>query len=446
MGPTASTWRLRNEVVVVVATASAAFVIAVFIGRSLSGRAQILVGVLGIALGMAVAVLTAVAFRRRTDNAASQASLRESETWHRLVMLATRDIIWDADLTNGRTAWSGAIEQILGYRDRTRHDDVWWQSHLHPDDRDRVNQSLAEAIGTPDQSSWECEYRFRCRDGEHKTLFARGHIIRGQDRVGVRLVGSMMDYTAQKEVEAVLVDARTQAEAAQAAKTRFLANMSHELRTPLTSILGLGELLLEGELDPQQRAFAETMHRSGQRLLAIINELLDFSRVEAGFLGLEARPFDLSNLLEQLAAEFAPLAAQKDLAFTVAMSEDVPRRVVGDVLRVTQILQNLLGNAVKFTKQGHVHLQVLLLDSDTGPGLHFIVRDSGVGFSIDKRERLFKSFTQADESVTREYGGTGLGLAICKQLAGLMSGEIRAESHVGEGSTFTFVLPVKALP
>lgn len=379
----------------------------------------------------------------RVDHTASLASLQESETRHRLVMLATNDIIWDADLTTDTTLWSGAIEKILGYQDRTHIDDVWWQSSLHPADRDRVVHSLAEAIGNPDESSWECEYRFRCRDGEYKTLFDRGLIIRDQDAVGVRLVGSMMDYTAQKQAEAVLVAARVQAEAAQEAETRFLANISHELRTPLTSILGLGELLLDGELDPQQRAFAVTMHRSGQRLLAIINQFLDFSRIGAGFIVLEAQSFDLASLLEQLAAEFAPLASQKELLFTVERSEAVPSTLVGDGLRVAQILQNLLGNAIKFTKQGHVQLRVALHDNDTGPALHFIVTDSGVGFPADKQATLFKSFGQADESVRREYGGTGLGLAICKQLAELMGGKINAESHVGAGSAFTFVLPVK---
>ncbi len=383
------------------------------------------------------------AFVPRVDPAGSLESLQESETRHRLVMLATNDIIWDADLTTDTTLWSGAIEKILGYEDRTHIDDVWWQASLHPADRDRVTQSLAEAIGNPDQSFWECEYRFRCRDGEYKTLFDRGLIIRDQNSVAFRLVGSMMDYTAQKQAEAVLVEARMQAEAAHEAEARFLANISHELRTPLTSILGLGELLLDGDLDGQQRAFAETMHRSGQRLLAIINQFLDLSRIEAGFIVLDAQPFDLSSLLEQLEAEFAPLASQKKLLFTVERSENVPCTLLGDGLRVAQILQNLLGNAIKFTKHGHVQLRVSLHDNHSERALHFVVKDSGVGFPADQQANLFKSFGQADESVTREYGGTGLGLAICKQLAELMGGEINAESHAGDGSAFTFVLPIR---
>lgn len=185
------------------------------------------------------------------------------------------------------------------------------------------------------------------------------------------------------------------------------------------------------------------MHRSGQRLLALINEFLDFSRAEAGFLVLEAQPFDLCALLDQLAAEFAPLAAQKELSFAVKRSEYVPRTFLGDELRVAQILQNLLGNAIKFTEQGFVQLRAALHATGTGTALHFLVEDSGVGFASEDQENLFQSFAQADDSVTRAYGGTGLGLAICKQLAELMDGEIRAKSHVGEGSTFTFVLPLK---
>ncbi|HXH80526.1 sensor histidine kinase [Nocardioides sp.] len=383
-----------------------------------------------------------VVFMPGLDHAATLASLQESETRHRLVMLATNDIIWDADLVTETTLWSGAIEEILGYSDRFHHDDVWFRSSLHPDDFDRVIEALDSALGDPDQSLFEAEYRFRRQDGSYKDIFARGLILRDEHGAGVRMVGSMMDYTAQKLAETVLVEARVQAEAAQEAQTKFLANISHELRTPLTSILGLGELLLDGEMDPQQRAWAATMHRSAERLHAIINQFLDFSRTEAGFTVVDPQPFDLTLLLEQLEAEFAPLADQKDIRFTVEVSKDVDRILVGDALRIAQVLQNLLGNAIKFTKQGHVELRVERADIGPGPTLHFIVADSGVGFSAEIQRDLFQSFRQADESVTREYGGTGLGLAICKQLAELMGGAIHAESRVGEGSTFTFVLPV----
>lgn len=379
------------------------------------------------------------------DHATTLASLQESETRHRLVMLATNDIIWDADLITNTTLWSGAIEEILGYTDRSHHDDTWWRSSLHPDERERVIQSVESALGNPDQTLFEHEYRFRRQDGEYTTLYARGLIIRDQDGVAVRLVGSMMDYTAQKLAEKVLIEARTQAEAAQEAQTRFLANISHELRTPLTSILGLGELLLDGELEPQERAWAATMHRSAERLHAIINQFLDFSRTEAGFTVLDSEPFDLISLLEQLEAEFAPLAAQQEISFSVEKDDNVARTLRGDGLRVAQILQNLLGNAIKFTKEGCVELRVAVHETAAGPALHFIVRDTGVGFSADVQENLFQSFRQADESVTREYGGTGLGLAICRQLAELMGGQITAESQIGVGSSFTFILPVSSV-
>ena len=380
------------------------------------------------------------------DHATTLASLQESETRHRLVMLATNDIIWDADLIASTTQWSGAIEAILGYTDRSFHDDRWWRSNLHPDDRERVLEVLDEVITDPEQSLLEHEYRFRCQDGSYTTLYARGLIIRDAEGVAVRLVGSMMDYTAQKLAETVLVEARIQAEAAQEAQTRFLANISHELRTPLTSILGLGELLLDGELEPQENAWAATMHRSAERLHAIINQFLDFSRTEAGFTVLDSQPFDLISLLDQLEAEFAPLAAQKGVTLTVEKGDDFQRTLRGDGLRVAQILQNLMGNAIKFTKGGYVELCVDVQQAVSGPALHFVVRDSGVGFTADAQENLFQSFRQADESVTREYGGTGLGLAICKQLAELMGGQITAESQVGVGSAFTFVLPVAPVP
>lgn len=388
-------------------------------------------------------VMDLVASLPDADHAATLASLQESETRHSLVMLATNDIIWDADLIADTSLWSGAIEEILGYRDRRHHSDAWWRASLHPDDRDRVLESLEEAVANPDQTLFEAEYRFRCRDDSYKSLFARGLIIRDENAVAVRMVGSMMDYTAQKLAQTVLVEARLEAEKAQDAQTKFLANISHELRTPLTSILGVGELMLDGELEPPQRTWAETVHRSAQRLHAIIDQFLDFSRTEAGFTVLDAQPFDLTLFLEQLEAEFAPLAAQKDIELTVATEQGVRRILVGDSLRIAQVLQNLVGNAIKFTKRGHVRLRVVPVDDDTASTLHFVVEDSGVGFSPETKDALFQSFRQADESVTREYGGTGLGLAICKQLATLMGGEITAQSRIGEGSTFTFVLPVE---
>ena len=251
-----------------------------------------------------------------------------------------------------------------------------------------------------------------------------------------------VDITKIKEYQHTLKDERETALQASRVKSEFLANMSHELRTPMNGIISLSELLNKQKLAPEPEEYAKTILSSAQTLLTILNDILDISKVESGELELEHRCFDLHSLLKDLQQLYAPIAKNKDIQLTLSIPENTPKLIKGDMGRITQILRNLVGNAIKFTKYGEVSIGVAFQNSyDENTPLTISVKDSGIGIKPEKIAQIFDKFTQADASVTREYGGTGLGLAICKELVNLMGGKISAISKEGFGSTFSFTLP-----
>jgi len=319
-------------------------------------------------------------------------------------------------------------------------------------ERDRVFRETRDALARRGQ--YRVEYQHRRKDRSAfwvSTTMSSVHLGEEEEPYDLAIV---RDITDRKQAEEELQQAKEAAEAATQAKSAFLAMMSHEIRTPMNAVIGMTSLLLDTELTPEQREFAETIRTSGDALLTIINDILDFSKIEAGRIELERQPFDLRECMESALALVAPKAAEKGLELGFLVDDQVPAAIFGDEARLRQILLNLLSNAVKFTEAGEV---VVSLTNAHKPGLgdepglyelHFAVRDTGIGIPPDRIDRLFKSFSQVDSSTTRKYGGTGLGLAISKRLSEMMGGRMWVESAgvPGQGSTFHFTIQAQVAP
>src|SRR4029450_6747161 len=268
-------------------------------------------------------------------------------------------------------------------------------------------------------------------------IHALGHVVKDADGKPADMFGVTQDITDQKLLELELVAAKAKAEEATEMKSMFLANMSHEIRTPMNAIIGLSHLALKTDLTPKQRDYVGKIHNAGTSLLTVINDILDFSKIEAGRLDIETIPFTLEQVVQQVAVVTGQKAHEKGLEFLIDVPPSIPPNLMGDPLRLGQVLTNLVNNAIKFTAQGEVRLRAELVER-TGDKveLRFSVSDTGIGMSQEQVAKLFHPFTQADMSTTRKHGGTGLGLTISRRLVEMMGGQIWLESTPGEGSVF----------
>ena len=297
---------------------------------------------------------------------------------------------------------------------------------------DSASEQMFEAVGVDKQGLpvpvFKTTTRVMLKDGPATLIFAQ-------------------DISAQKQAEAAMLLARDAAEAANRSKAEFLANMSHEIRSPLNAILGMAWLLERGSVDGGGLLMTRKIRAAGQSLLGIINDVLDVSKIEAGHMTIERAPFRLAEVIEKIAASMGVAAHDKPIAVRIGPLPDGIDQVMGDALRLEQVLVNLTSNAIKFTAQGSVELSTTLESRDGDAAvLRFSVRDTGIGIAPEVQEAIFSAFAQADSSTTRRFGGTGLGLTICRQLVRLMGGSLHLESGLGQGSTFSFTAPLQLMP
>ncbi|NQD38451.1 PAS domain S-box protein [Permianibacter sp. IMCC34836] len=352
--------------------------------------------------------------------------------------------VWTWDIASNVLTWNERMyriyDQPLNLRDsglRYEH----WRDRVHPDDVEATEGRLLAAVqgGPP----YDPIFRVVRRDGSTRYIQAGAQLERDKFNNVIRVTGINRDITDQMELEGRLRAAKDEADAGSKAKSYFLANMSHEIRTPMNAVLGLTQLLASTKLDATQRKYLEMVRVSGENLLAILNDILDFSKIEAGKLDLDLKPFRLNDVLTAVGTIMSVYSREKDLELAIAVEPNTPQHLIGDSLRIQQILVNLTSNAVKFTEKGEVAVLVKLIStSETGALLAFHVRDTGIGMTKAQQERLFAPFSQADASTTRRFGGTGLGLAISRHLTGMMQGQITVNSAVGEGSEFCVTLPL----
>ena len=389
----------------------------------------------------------AVSIRDITERQEAEAELKRTNFLADSALDLTKAGYWHVPL-DGSGWYNSSARSVAIFGDipnpEWRYTIDHWSAQVYAGDETAAKATMenfaAACAGTVPKYDSTYAYK-RPIDGRVVWLHALGHVMKDEDGNPTDMYGVVQDVTDFKELERELVGARDTAESATQMKSMFLANMSHEIRTPMNAVIGLSHLALKTQLTPKQRDYVSKIHTAGTSLLGIINDILDYSKIEAGKLEIEETSFRLDDVISSVTTITGQKANERGLEFLARVSPGIPRVLLGDPIRLGQILTNLVNNAIKFTEQGEVHVNAELVElAGEKCRLKFSVRDTGVGMTPEQAERLFQPFMQADMSTTRRYGGTGLGLSICRRLVELMGGEISLESELGVGSTFTFTV------
>jgi signal transduction histidine kinase/CheY-like chemotaxis protein len=353
---------------------------------------------------------------------------------------------WKLDVLSFQMDWSKEAYRIFELEQQPEtcvYEE--YRKKIHPEDLTGLDYLIKDAVQK--REDFVSEFKIVCASGV-KYILCIGKIVKNASDQVTALKGTMQDITERKRAEDTLKKAKEYAEEANLAKSTFLANMSHEIRTPLNGILGLTEIMLGEDVEGPHKKYLEIISSSGKNLSKLINDILDFSKIESGKLQLEKIGFNFIDVVTSNVTPYKFLAEQKGLTLSYHIDESIPKEVIGDPTRLSQIITNLIGNAIKFTEEGSINVAFSLISNKNGAAvIQGIVKDTGIGIRKEKENLIFQTFTQADDAVTRKFGGTGLGLSIVKSLLLQMKGEITVQSPadpiLNRGSAFTFTITLE---